>query len=112
MTTEVTEHHETISGTAAHRQAEKLIEATIDTDGNGDGSITIDFEQESTGFADDLPRNAFDAAPWVTLEDVETDAAASVTNVTADSLDVELSGSSTTNGTVTIRLRARGQVTP
>lgn len=106
MTTEVTEHHEMVAGPTGGKQRQKIIEVTIDTDANGDGSITVPFAAD--GFNNELPRRGFPAKPWVTLDDAESDAAASVSNVTADSLDVDVSGSSTTDGTVTVRLQVCG----
>lgn len=108
MTTEVTKHHDTIVGPTYDLQRHKLIEATIATDENGDGSITIDFQTDGQQFDDDIRREPFSEAPWVVLDDGVSSPAATLKNITADSLDVEVSGSSTTNGSVTVRLQARG----
>lgn len=110
MTTEVTAHHETVSGSSTWKTTHKLIEATIDTDANGDGSITVDFSVASSAPAvtDDRDRSAFAGVPWIVLDET-SDPAADVQNVTAESVDVIVSGSSTTDGTVTVRLLAHGE---
>jgi hypothetical protein len=107
MTTEVTQHRETAFGQTTKRQRSKLLEATIDTDSSGNGSVTVEFSEYFQDDTDEL-RRPFASTPWVFIEQ-SSDPAAEIQNLTADSMDIAVSGSSTTSGTVTVRALAIGE---
>lgn len=100
MATEVTSLRHSTAGELPRRQTTLLLEVTIDTDANGDGSITVNFQGDGGRSFADTPYVAFD----------ETSApAAEVGSVDANSLTINISGSSTTDGTVTVRAIVRGR---
>ena len=74
----------------------EVVKATVDTDGSGNGSIT--------GISTLAP---YSASPVAVMGE-ESDAAATVANVTRTSFDISVSGSSTTSGTVTVHVLLRG----
>lgn len=100
MATEVTDQRQTTVGRVPTRQITELIEVTIDTDVNGDGSISVNLG------AGGGP--AFAEPPWVVLDET-SDPAASIENVSTGSLDIVVTGSATTGGTVTVRCMASGR---
>lgn len=100
MATEVTSLRHCTGGELPRRQTTLLIEATVDTDANGDGDLSINFEDEGgRSFAD---------TPFITFDET-SDPAAEVSAVDATALDLAVSGSSTTDGTATVRAIIRGR---
>ena len=107
MTTEVTKHLESTFGQSTAEQRAKLFETTIDTDGSGNGSVSVDFSEYFGGDTSEL-RRPFASTPWAFIEE-SSDPAAEIQNLTSDSMDVAVSGSSTTSGTVTVRVLVIGE---
>ena len=94
MATQVTARH-VDDGPYPGAHVGEIVEADIDTDGSGDGSLSVSFEVD------------FAAAPAVTLADTAAPAA-DVANATNDGFDIDVSGSSTTSGTVSATAIVRG----
>ena len=91
MTTEVTNRYRD-SRYAPGQNVTEVVKATVDTDGSGNGSLTgIALSEE------------FGDAPVAVMGE-GSDAAATVANVTADSFDITVSGSSTVSGTVNVNV--------
>lgn len=88
MATEVTSRE---SGSDAYpgAAATEAVHGTVDTDGTGNGTLSVTFGANFSG------------AP-VAVVGATADAATTVQNVTADGADIAVSGSSTTSGTVNV----------
>ncbi|WP_395166352.1 hypothetical protein [Natrinema pallidum] len=100
MATEVTSLRHSTAGELPRRLTTLLLEATIDTDVDGNGSLTVDFQDDGG--------RSFEAQPFVTFDETSAPAA-EVSAVDTDTLTIDISGSSTTEGTVTVRAVVRGR---
>ena len=97
MVTQTTEHvlHDAKLWDGHHAET---IEATVDTDANGDGTlagVALKGDYASTPIA-------------VVDADQDGDGGASVANKTTDTLDIVVTGSTTVSGTVTVLVLVEG----
>lgn len=95
MATEVTNHY-VADGPYPGAFISEIIEATVDTDANGDGTLA------------DVPLQGDYSAEPIALVGEGSDATASVVNKTSTDLDIQVSGSGTTSGTVNVYVAVHG----